>query len=62
MRCTHEPKCPKAHDSNALAAVVVADHWEQGWALLCNGILVFDDGGSLVPSQRNLTPPPARVA
>jgi hypothetical protein len=28
---------------------MVADHWEQGWALLCNGTLVFDDEGILAP-------------
>jgi hypothetical protein len=30
---------------------MVADHWEQGWALLCNGTLVFDDGGALAPAE-----------
>jgi hypothetical protein len=26
----------------------VASHPEQGWSLLCNGVLVFDDGGELL--------------
>jgi len=47
--CTHQPACPSAESSDARAACVVADHWEQGWALLCNGTLVFDDDTSLAP-------------
>jgi hypothetical protein len=27
---------------------VVASHPEQGWSLLCNGIVLFDDAGVLV--------------
>ena len=49
MPCTHQPACPAADRHDARAACVVADHWEQGWALLCNGVLVFDDGGQLLP-------------
>jgi hypothetical protein len=26
---------------------VVAGHPEQGWSLLCNGIVLFDDAGTL---------------
>jgi hypothetical protein len=50
MACTHQPTCPTADRDDARAACVVADHWEQGWALLCNGILVFDDGNTLLPT------------
>jgi hypothetical protein len=50
--CTHQPACPSAQSSDARAACVVADHWEQGWALLCNGSLVFDDEGILAPAVR----------
>ena len=49
MTCTHQPACPPAERHDARAACVVADHWEQGWALLCNGTLIFDDGGVLPP-------------
>jgi hypothetical protein len=31
------------------AAVVIADHHEQGWTLLCNGVVHFDDGVDLLP-------------
>ena len=48
MVCNHEPACPASDCSDARAARVVADHWEQGWALLCNGTLVFDDEGVLL--------------
>ena len=50
MRCTHEPACPAADRHDARAACVIAHHWEQGWALLCNGVVVFDDGGVLPPT------------
>lgn len=49
MACSHQTACPAADSQDARAARVVADHWEQGWALLCNGLLVFDDEGTLVP-------------
>jgi hypothetical protein len=49
MACTHQPACPASDSADARAARVVADHWEQGWALLCNGMLVFDDEGVLTP-------------
>jgi len=27
----------------------VADQPGQGWSLLCNGVILFDDGGELLP-------------
>lgn len=44
--CTHQPVCPAAHDSDRDAARIVVDHPEQGWVLLCNGVVAFDDGGA----------------
>ena len=29
---------------------------EQGWSLLCNGIVLFDDGGLLLPDGRAEAP------
>ena len=49
MACTHQPACPTSDSPDARAARMTADHWEQGWALLCNGTLVFDDEGVLPP-------------
>jgi hypothetical protein len=34
----------------------VADQPGQGWSLLCNGVILFDDGGELVPDGRAVTP------
>jgi hypothetical protein len=47
--CTHRPPCPRAEASDHLAAHVVSAHPEQGWSLLCNGVITFDDGGELLP-------------
>jgi hypothetical protein len=49
VTCSHETICPSADSHDARAACVVAEHWEQGWAVLCNGLIVFDDGGVLTP-------------
>jgi hypothetical protein len=38
----------------------VASHPEQGWSLLCNGVVAFDDGGALLPGGRAVPPPPFR--
>jgi hypothetical protein len=34
----------------------VAAHPEQGWNLLCNGAIVFDDTGELLPDGRVVAP------
>ena len=57
--CAHQPSCPAA-DANA--PHVVAAHPEQGWNLLCNGAIVFDDTGELLPDGRIVTPHRAPVA
>ena len=49
--CTHRPPCPRAEASDHLAAHVVSAHPEQGWSLLCNGVITFDDGGELSPDH-----------
>jgi len=41
------------------AALVVSAHPEQGWSLLCNGVIVFDDGGALLPGGEPLAAPRA---
>lgn len=48
--CAHQPTCPNAEASDHDAARVVACHPEQGWSLLCNGVLVFEDTGELLPN------------
>jgi hypothetical protein len=48
-RCTHRPACPPADRPDHDAARVISSHPEQGWSLLCNGVVVFDDTGELLP-------------
>jgi Family of unknown function (DUF5999) len=48
--CTHVPSCPPATAPDHGAARVVACHPEQGWSLLCNGVVAFDDCGEILPS------------
>jgi hypothetical protein len=50
--CQHQPSCPDVEAGDHQAARVVAAHPEQGWSLLCNGIVVFDDTGELLPDGR----------
>ena len=47
--CTHTPACPSSSATDRAAARVVARHPEQGWNLLCNGVVLFEDGGALLP-------------
>lgn len=48
--CHHQPPCPSAGAADRLAARIIAAHPEQGWCLLCNGIIAFDDAGLLLPA------------
>ncbi len=59
MNCPHEPPCPSADGPDREAVRVVAAHPEQGWSLLCNGVVVFEDTGDLLPDGRVI--PPHRV-
>jgi hypothetical protein len=34
----------------------VASHPEQGWSLLCNGIVLFEDTGALLPNGQSIPP------
>jgi hypothetical protein len=54
--CQHQPRCPGWPAPDHLAARIVADQPGQGWSLLCNGVIVFDDGGELLPDGRAVTP------
>lgn len=47
--CRHVPQCPSAAAADHAAARVVASHPEQGWSVLCNGVVVFDDLGEILP-------------
>src|SRR5690606_20873593 len=52
MPCTHVPPCPEALAVDRDAAQVVASYPEQGWSLLCNGVILFEDTGELLPDGR----------
>lgn len=54
--CRHSPLCPTAEASDREAARVVARCEEQGWSLLCNRVVLFDDTGELLPDGRIIAP------
>lgn len=54
--CHHLPRCPAATAPDRDAARTVAAHPEQGWSLLCNGVVLFDDTGELLPDGGALPP------
>jgi hypothetical protein len=47
--CQHTPPCPSADATEACEAHVRTSHPEQGWYLLCNGVIFFADGGAIHP-------------
>ncbi|MBA2416523.1 MAG: hypothetical protein H0V64_11675 [Geodermatophilaceae bacterium] len=49
--CSHHPGCPTADSPDRDAAHVVSSHPEQGWSLLCNGVVLFDDNGEILPDR-----------
>jgi hypothetical protein len=54
--CPHSPSCPDARALDREAARTVVSHPEQGWSLLCNGIVVFEDTGELLPGGDTVPP------
>ena len=52
--CEHTPRCPSAEAIDHDAARVVHSHPEQGWSLLCNGVVVFDDLGEILPGTESV--------
>jgi hypothetical protein len=48
--------CPSSNAQNREAARTVACHPEQGWSLLCNGVVTFDDTGELLPDGGVVAP------
>ncbi|MFI0510159.1 hypothetical protein RKD19_002146 [Streptomyces canus] len=51
--CSHRSSCAS---SDSAGPHIVAGHPEQGWNLLCNGAIVFDDTGELLPDGRVVAP------
>ncbi|MCL6738111.1 DUF5999 family protein [Streptomyces neyagawaensis] len=54
--CQHQPPCPTAESADREGARLVAHHPEQGWSLLCNGVLLFEDTGELLPDGQIIAP------
>ncbi|WP_328493381.1 DUF5999 family protein [Streptomyces sp. NBC_00414] len=57
--CSHQASCPSAEHSgrsNHSDAHIVSAHPEQGWYLLCDGTIVFDDTGALLPDGQVVGP------
>lgn len=54
--CQHTPRCPSADSPDREAARIVAAHREQGWSLLCNSLLLWEDTGALLPDGQIVTP------
>ncbi|MEU7161448.1 DUF5999 family protein [Streptomyces chrestomyceticus] len=60
-QCQHRPPCPTAESPDREAAHLVAHHPEQG-CRLCNGVLLFEDTGELLPDGRVIAPHRAGAA
>ena len=54
--CPHKPTCPDASAPDREAAHTIVSHPEQGWSLLCNGIVIFEDTGELLPGGAEIAP------
>ena len=54
--CPHAPPCPAPSAPDREAAHTIVSHPEQGWSLLCNGVVTFDDTGELLPGGAFIAP------
>ncbi|MCA1220357.1 DUF5999 family protein [Streptomyces sp. 8L] len=54
--CQHQPVCPTADSADREAARPVVSRPEQGWSLLCNGVVLFEDTGELLPDGQIIGP------
>ena len=54
--CPHSPPCPAPSAPDREAAHTVVSHPEQGWSLLCNGVVIFEDTGELLPDGAAIAP------
>ncbi|MEU2086601.1 DUF5999 family protein [Streptomyces albus] len=56
LPCQHQPSCPTVDASDREAAQPIAHYPEQGWTLLCNGVLLFEDTGEFLPDGSVVSP------
>jgi hypothetical protein len=54
--CRHNPLCPTAEAPDREAAKVLSHAHAQGWCLLCNGVIIFEDTGELLPDGEIIPP------
>jgi Family of unknown function (DUF5999) len=54
--CPHTPPCPASSAPDREAAHTIVSHPEQGWSLLCNGVVIFEDTGELLPGGAFIAP------
>lgn len=54
--CSHQKPCPPADAPDCEAAQITAVHADQGWSLLCNHVVIFDDTGQLLPDGKIIEP------
>lgn len=54
--CQHLNPCPPSDATDREAARIIATFREQGWSLLCNGVIVFEDTGELLPDGTMIEP------
>lgn len=55
--CHHMPECPDGQAPDAMAARVVAGHPEQGWSLLCDGVVLSRTRANCFRAARRLRLP-----
>ena len=62
--CQHQTPCPASDAVDREAARIVSPCREQGWSLLCNGVIIFEDTGEILPDRSVIAPHrgPARHA
>ena len=54
--CPHTPPCPAPSAPDREAAHTIVNQTEQGWSLLCNGVVIFEDTGELLPGGAFIAP------
>ena len=54
--CPHTPPCPTPSAPDRESAHTIVSHPEQGWSLLCNGVVIFEDTGELLPDGASIAP------
>ena len=54
--CPHQPPCPSHDAPDRDAARTLASHPEQGWSLLCTGVVLFEDTGERLPDGGVIAP------